>query len=423
MQQTNVNISHFTVTTSKREGIHDGISLGNGLKYIFVHYVKILDCDFYNLDVACCGSSDIIVSNCKFWDCARAITIGEKGNYVISNCDITAPGDTSSIAIFGGNTTVSNCTFHPGKIWIHDSDNNRLINNYIVDGYIQIEYSSHNILRNNTLKNSGLEFFGHGVEDFHHDIDASNTMQGKPIYYFYDKKDMVIDKKSNTGYIILALCQNIMVRDLDLYGSVLAFSSNSTFENCSFYRNSVGLYLHKSTYNSILRCNFENRYPLMIEQSCRNNISYCTFSNTIQIWHSSNENIVMGCTLNGGGIYLGDAHNNTVTKCSISNSGYGIEIDGNDNLVSLCNISYNKMGVFVDGYSNRIYLNNFIENSINAFCYGQNIWNTREKGNYWDDYRGFDLNKDGIGFIPYHIRTDYIWSIFNFDWRPLMHPL
>ena len=426
------NISHFTITTSKCKDIREGILLGNGLKYISVHYVKISDCNFYNFvdAIICCGqSSNITVSNCKFWNSSCAVATGEKSNYIVSNCDIKAWG---GIAI-SGSATVSNCTFHPGKIWIHDGDNNKLINNYIEDGAMQIEYSSHNFLRNNTLVNSGLEVFGHGVEDFHHDIDASNIMQGKPIYYFYDKKDMIIDENSNTGYIILASCQNITVRDLDLYGSVLAFSSNNSFENCSFWGNSVGIYLHNSTYNSIHKCHFENYYPLMIEQSCRNNVSYCTFSgpyvHNIEIWHSSNENTVVGCTLNGNGIYLGDAYNNTIVKCSISNSSCGIEIDGNDNVVNRCNITQNELGAFVGGRSNKIFLNNFINNNRNAFCYGLNIWNTREGGNYWDDYRGFDLNKDGIGELPYHVKTDiqaiplYMESFFNFDWRPLMYPV
>jgi len=103
---------------------------------------------------------------------------------------------------------------------------------------------------------------------------------------------------------------------MELCGTALAFSSNISFENCSFWGNSVGIYLHNSTYNFINKCHFENYYPLMMEQSCRNNVSYCTFSgpyvHNIEIWHSSNENTVVGCTLNGNGIYLGDAHNNTV---------------------------------------------------------------------------------------------------------------
>jgi len=426
IKANHVNISHFTITTSRCEGIHDGILLGYGLSYMYVHDVEITDCSFYNFRdaVGCCGASfNITVSNCKFWNSMRAVATGEESNYVISSCDVTAWG---GIAI-AGDTTVSNCTFHPGKIWIHDSDNNRLINNYVVDGAIQIEYSSHNILRNNTLINSSLEIVGHGVENFQHDIDVSNTMQSKPIYYLYNKRDAIIDKNNNTGYIILASCQNITVRDLDLYGSVLAFSSNNSFENCSFWGNSVGIYVHNSTYNSIHKCHFENYYPLMIEQSCKNNISYCTFSgpyvHNIEIWHSSNENTVVGCTLNGNGIYLGDAHNNTIVKCTISNSSCGIEIDGNDNVVNRCNITQNELGAFVGGRSNKIFLNNFIDNNRNAFCYGQNIWNTKEMGNYWDNYHGFDLNKDGIGFLPYHIKTDDIRSLLNFDWKPLMNPL
>ncbi|MEA2067126.1 MAG: hypothetical protein U9O65_08565, partial [Thermotogota bacterium] len=284
-----VNISHFTIAGNKTGDNRDFI--GIGLKR---DAVAVTDCNLHGFVNAILSNwyvANHVLSNCKIWDCTGAIDcpcgdFGEVGSNIISNCEIDAP---SGVWI-NFNTIVSNCTFHNSKIVILDGSNNTLLNNHFNNGYIQIEYSSHTILKSNTLEDSGLIIFGHGVEDFHHDIDASNTMQGKPIYYFYNKKDMVIDKNSNTGYIILALCQNITVKNLDLYGSVLAFSFNNTFENCSFYENSVGLYLHNSTCNSILRCNFENRYPLMIEQSCKNNISYCTFSRwvrDIQIWHSS----------------------------------------------------------------------------------------------------------------------------------------
>jgi len=423
-----VNISYFTI----RGGDNDSTIYHTDAIWLTsdAHHTRIIDCNIYNFHegiVSHSEASNNFISNCKVWNCAGGISCGgedKNGNYVISNSDFNSAG----VCIPSSNNTILNCTFHLGKIWILDGSGNKLLNNRITGGAIQIEYSSHNILRNNTLKDSGFEIVGHGIENFNQDIDDSNIMHDKPIYYFYNKKDMIIDENSNTSYIILALCQNITVKNMELFGSVLAFSSNISFENCSFWGNSVGIYLHNSTYNSIHKCHFENYYPLMIEQSCRNNVSYCTFSgpyvHNIEIWHSSNENTVVGCTLNGNGIYLGDAHNNAVVKCTISDAGNGIEIDGNDNIVSLCNISHNNIGVFISGSSNKIYLNNFVGNELNAFCYyGQNIWNAREGGNYWDNYHGFDLNKDGIGFLPYHIKTYDIRSLLNFDWKPLMNPL
>lgn len=424
-----VNISNFTITTRKSEYLDvDGI-------FIWRDHVRISDCNFYNLRdaITCCGgpsASDIFVSNCKFWGpLSVAVHTGEENNYVVSNCDI----EGGWVVICGNNTTVLNCIFHPGTIWISDCDNNKIMNNYIEDGALKIDYSAFNILRNNTLVNSGLELLGHGVEDFQHDIDTSNTMQGKPIYYFYNKTNFIIDENNDVGYVILASCQNITVKNLELFGAFLAFSSNNSFENCSFWGNLYGLYFHNSTCNSVSKCHFENPYPLMIEQSSRNNISYCTFSelcaNNIEIWHSSNENMIFGCNLEGNGISIEDSNNNMVIKCTISNAECGIEIDGDNNVVSLCNISHNGMGIFVGGYNNKIYFNNFVRNRINAFCYGWNVWNTRDGGNYWSNYHGFDLNKDGIGELPYHIKTDiaaiplYMESFFNFDWRPLMNPI
>jgi nitrous oxidase accessory protein len=50
---------------------------------------------------------------------------------------------------------------------------------------------------------------------------------------------------------------------------------------------------------------------------------------------------------------------------------------------------------------NEIYENNFIGNTFDTGTNGSLVLNTFEK-NYWDKYEGYDLNKDGIGDVPYH---------------------
>ena len=45
--------------------------------------------------------------------------------------------------------------------------------------------------------------------------------------------------------------------------------------------------------------------------------------------------------------------------------------------------------------------NNFIANTFDISTNGKLVLNTID-GNYWDKYQGYDLNKDGIGDIPFH---------------------
>ncbi|MEO7209858.1 MAG: NosD domain-containing protein, partial [Chitinophagaceae bacterium] len=45
--------------------------------------------------------------------------------------------------------------------------------------------------------------------------------------------------------------------------------------------------------------------------------------------------------------------------------------------------------------------NNFIGNTFDIGTNGSLVLNTFN-GNYWDKYEGYDINKDGVGDVPYH---------------------
>lgn len=66
---------------------------------------------------------------------------------------------------------------------------------------------------------------------------------------------------------------------------------------------------------------------------------------------------------------------------------------------------------------NKLFENNFIDNLEQiAFRAGRigegNIFHYEEKGNYWNDYKGFDLDKDGIGDTP-HLTGDPFTYLMN----------
>jgi nitrous oxidase accessory protein len=50
---------------------------------------------------------------------------------------------------------------------------------------------------------------------------------------------------------------------------------------------------------------------------------------------------------------------------------------------------------------NEIKNNNFIGNTFDMGTNGSLVMNSFDK-NYWDKYEGYDLNRDGIGDVPYH---------------------
>lgn len=50
--------------------------------------------------------------------------------------------------------------------------------------------------------------------------------------------------------------------------------------------------------------------------------------------------------------------------------------------------------------ANTISNNNFTRNTFNMGTSGNTTYNTIS-GNYWDNYEGYDLNRDGIGDVPF----------------------
>jgi nitrous oxidase accessory protein len=70
-------------------------------------------------------------------------------------------------------------------------------------------------------------------------------------------------------------------------------------------------------------------------------------------------------------------------------------------------LSITTIGVSIYPYysnNNVFYHNNFVGNIYNVYAeQTANIWCYNGEGNYWDDYEGEDLDKDGIGNTPYVI--------------------
>ena len=131
------------------------------------------------------------------------------------------------------------------------SRNNIKANN---DG-IGLLYSSNNKLRNNILVNNTYNFdlWGLTVTDFVNDVDASNTVDNKKIYYWANKQDATIPL--DAGYVSLVNCTRITVQNLNLTkneeGILLAYTKNSTIIQNDITSNYIGIRLRNSSGNSI----------------------------------------------------------------------------------------------------------------------------------------------------------------------------
>jgi parallel beta-helix repeat protein len=179
------------------------------------------------------------------------------------------------------------------------------------------------------------------------------------------------------------------------------------------------------------------------------NTEYCSMSNNnvlnngygICLWSSSNNDITNNYVNSNvyNGIFLYSANNNnikgnTIMKENLDTSydNPGIWLDySRNNIFANNNILNYKYGIYSRGSSNNmVYLNNFINNANNIRPTGStNTWNSPSKityiyngnaytsflGNYWDDYTGSDLDRNGIGDTSYRIDLDN-------DFYPLKAP-
>ena len=147
-------------------------------------------------------------------------------------------------------------------IWLScSSDNNRVSGNIVESNVygIRIDDYSNNMLRNNALTGNTCNFgvFGSLLPEFIQDIDDSNTVNGKPVYYWVNRQDAAVPL--DAGYVALVNCSGITVQNLNLsnngQGLLLASTTESSITQNSITANIHGIYMCGSANNTVTRNN------------------------------------------------------------------------------------------------------------------------------------------------------------------------
>jgi len=321
---------------------------------------------------------------------------------------------------------------------------------------IQLHLTSSSIFSGNTLNGNKYNFdvWGHELGHFMHSIDVSNFVDGKPLYYLVNRKDLVISPVTHpqVGYLALINCTNVMVEGLTLanngQGLLLAYTNNSRITDNNMTSNDFGVWLESSFDNTVCGSSIENNdYGVWLGSSsnnalCGNNITdnrygvwpYLSFDNVLSgncieknrygVWFDSSfENTVSGNNIEDNlfGFWFCGSYTNSLSGNNIKNNGNGIRL-GHDpsfgNIFFENNITDNDVGVkLMSSSDNRFYRNNFVNNTMQAYNYPgncRNMWDDCFEGNYWSNYEGADTNRDGIGDSGYEIEEN------NSDHFPLM---
>jgi len=326
------------------------------------------------------GRSNVTIKNMEINGFYYGIYLSQSSNNTISGDNVTY---NEYGIILGGssNNTISgdNVTYNEYGIYFSQSSNNTLSGNNVTANTqygIVLSSSSNNILRDNSMVNNGYNFrvSGPTLIDFVNDVDTSNTVDGKTIYYWINRRDS--DVPLDAGYVALVNCTSITIQNLNLSknheGTVLVYTTNSTITKNNITNNSLGIQFLQSSNNTV------------------------------------SGNIVAANTQYG--IVLSSSSNNTISGNNITeNDVYGIVLGGSSN--------------------NTIYHNNFINNTNQAYDDNppSNNWHHLAllEGNYWSDYAGVD---DGSGVGKHAIADDEIGDTLiphpdtDYDLYPLMEP-
>lgn len=250
-------------------------------------------------------------------------------------------------------------------------------------------------------------------------------------------KSSGINADRNSGSIDINECE--ISGTVSGYG-VKSSSQITSVQNCSIYDNESGIYISSGSevilegnhiYNhKNSACYFSNVERVVIQDNNISTnltgISYETTTDKVKTSGQISNNKLLN---NNTGInleYVCDIsiENNYIIYQKESTLGAGIRIwMGSENNTVTKNVINNYFdGVLLDYYSknNRIFLNDFIssearDNSENHM----NVWNIEGNGNYWSSYLGEDKNLDGIGDIPYPIKSGFSDSGI-FDYYPLV---
>lgn len=356
----------------------------NKLKYIFLLLMLSASSVFPKTLNVC--------QNCEYKTIKSAVEVAEDGDTILVKPGVYKEANikiTKSISLIGeGMPTIDGDNI--GEIITVGADN------VTIDGFkimnvglsYTTEYAAVRVVKSNgfTIQNLEMEkiFFGIYLQRSSYGKVLNNKALGEAVTEFNSGNGIHMwhcehvevsgnDVRNVRDGIYLEFSSNITIKDNFTLGSVryglhFMFSNDNKVYNNIFETNGAGIALMFSrdmeVYNNIIRKNWGTAsYGILLKEindaQIRNNTF---FENTV------------GITVEGSNRI--EYSNNDF----ISN-GYAIRMRG-------------------ASYYSEVINNNFLYNSFDLSYNGRMNGNIFD-GNYWSDYTGYDLNKDGVGDVPY----------------------
>ncbi|CAM3916380.1 nitrous oxide reductase family maturation protein NosD [Flavobacterium cucumis] len=250
----------------------------------------------------------------------------------------------------------------PCGIRVYDK-NNVIIQGNILDNNffgIYLQNSTNCIVKNNVIKAYGKaeQLIGNGIHCW-----KSNNLQiiGNKITGHRD------------GIYFEFVTQSVIWRNIAnnniRYGLHFMFSNDDAYITNVFKNNGAGVAVmftkNVKMFNNYFEENWgDSAYGLLLKEISDSYIFNNRFAR------------------NTSGIYMEGTSRIKVEKNSFESNGWGMKIQAS------C-------------MENEIVNNNFLKNTFDISTNGSLVLNTFNS-NFWDKYEGYDLDKDGMGDVPYH---------------------
>ncbi len=402
-----VIVSGFTITNSTDYAIH--LILNNNVEITDNNIV-----DNRGAGILLQQSTNCIVSNNNVSNNNGAgVFIHGSANSVVNNNIHDNYAGISIEFSLANSVSGNNISGNGIGIGFGDSNGGTLSDNHIWNnGWgVYFYYSSQVSMTNNMFQNDGILIKGPTFENWTHTIDVSNTVNGKPVYYWKSVNGGIIPQ--NAGQVILANCQNVVVENQNLTngtaGIQLGFSHMNTISNNTIaYNDYFGIQLYGSGTNIVERNNVSNngRYGIDLDLSSGNTIANNTAFSNVQIGilvFESNGNVLNNNTIlnSSSGIHSVRSDTSLIANNSIFVNSYGgVTLrSSNDVTITGNSIRDNPWGIDLSHSLNSNVTNNTLtSNGITLFHGSLAEWNTHtiETSNtvngrpviYWKDVVG-----------------------------------
>lgn len=267
---------------------------------------------------------------------SNGISLRSSSNNTLSGNNVLNNSNGILLSSSNNNTLSSNSVMNNGKgIYLDGSNNtldgNRIENNNII-GIELAFFGNIRFINNIMIENRNNFLIGKCDLDSNSQIDNSNLVNGKPIYYIKGARDTIYDSTINAGAFYCINCVNVTIKDMNLKtnGQGISFcnTNHSKIQNVTVSRNGIGISLVLSNNNTL----------------------------------SSNKVLK-----NNGGIFISYfSNNNILSDNDVSNNGNGIEVFSNNNMLNRNNVSTNSIGIFLLSSSNNMVSSNSVTNNYDV---------------------------------------------------------